>query len=135
LEGGEPSVLVEADAKGVASYELYLPYRSGAEVATVFEIYEPIAGFDALVWRVVRPALVVPVALFCVMLGFLAWLVARGQSDIDKRTAAITSLRQRIERLVSRHAVAAMRQAGPDARPEAIAVTLLYSDVRGFTAF
>lgn len=135
LERGEPSVLVEADAKGAATYELYLPYRSGTEIATVFEIYEPIAGFDSLVWRVVRPALVVPLALFCLMLGFLAWLVARGQADINTRTAAITALRQRIERLVSRHAVAAMHHGDRDARPEAIEVTLLYSDVRGFTAY
>ena len=111
LERGEPSVLVEADATGAASYELYLPYRSGTEIAMVFEIYEPIAGFDALLWRVVRPALVVPLALFCVMLGFLAWLVGRGQADIDIRTAAIIALRQRIERLVSRRAASAMRSA------------------------
>ena len=132
----QSSVSVEQDAQGAAYYELYLPYKSGDAIAVVFELYEPIAAFDALLWRVVRPALIVPLALFCVMIAFLAWLVGRGQTEIDKRTAAITSLRQRIERLVSRHAAAAMRNVETDAlRPETIDVTLLYSDVRGFTAY
>ncbi len=136
LERGEASVLVEEDAKGAASYELYLPFRSGTEIAAVFEIYEPIAGFDALRWRVMRPALAVPLALFCVMLGFLAWLVGRGQADIDTRSSAIIALRQRIERLVSRRAASAMRSADADiAATEMLDLTLFYSDVRGFTAY
>lgn len=133
---GRPSVLVEQDVKGSTFYELYLPYRFDGNVAVVFELYEPIANFDALLWRVVRPALIVPLALFCLMLGLLAWLVGRGQADIDARTGAIVSLRQRIERLVSRRAVAAMRSADTAGeRTELIDVTLLYSDVRGFTPF
>ena len=112
-----------------------MPLSSGAEVAAVFELYEPIAGFDALLWRVVRPALVVPLALFCLMLGFLAWLVWRGQADIDTRTAAIIRIApaHRAAGLASRRG--AMRAPMRPARTEAIDVTLLYSDVRGFTAF
>ena len=45
LERGANSVSVEADNQGNASYELYIPYRAnGGPIATVFELYEPIAG-------------------------------------------------------------------------------------------
>src|SRR6188768_51375 len=58
LERGVNSVSIEADNRGNANYELYVPYRAdGVRVAAVFELYEPIAGFDALLWKVVRPVL------------------------------------------------------------------------------
>jgi class 3 adenylate cyclase len=133
---GTASVLVEHDAQGGAFYELYLPYRSNGRIAAVFELYEPISGFDALLWKAVRPVLIIPVCLFVLMLAGLAWLVGRAQTDINLRTSVITSLRQRIERLVSHRAVAAMRAEDAERkRAEALDVTLYYSDVRGFTAF
>lgn len=137
LERGVSSVSVEADNQGNATYELYIPYRAdGGGVATVFELYEPIAGFDALVWKVVRPVLVIPLSLFAVMLASLAWLVARAQTDINRHTSLIVSLRQRLERLVSHRAAVAMRTGEAEhGQAQAIEVTLLYSDVRGFTSF
>ena len=130
---GKPSVLVENDEDGGAFYELYLPYRDGGDVVAVFEIYQPMAGVDALLWKVVRPALVIPLVLFALMLAALSWLVARAQRDIDRRTSLIVALRQRLERLVSHQAVAAMQgEAGSEGA--LLDVTLLYSDVRGFTA-
>ena len=137
LERGTNSVSVEGDSQGNASYELYIPYRAnGGPIATVFELYEPIAGFDALLWKVVRPVLVIPLSLFGVMLASLAWLVARAQADINQRTSLIISLRQRLERLVSQRAATAMRTGEAEhGQAEAIEVTLLYSDVRGFTSF
>ena len=130
---GEPSVLVENDEEGDAFYELYLPYRADGEVVAVFEIYQTMAGVDALLWKVVRPALVIPLVLFAVMLAALSWLVARAQRDIDRRTSLIVALRQRLERLVSHQAVAAM-QDETGSEGALLDVTLLYSDVRGFTA-
>ncbi len=130
---GEPSVLVENDEGGSAFYELYLPYRVDGTVVAVFEIYQPIDGVDALLWKVVRPALVIPLVLFAVMLAGLSWIVGRAQRDIDRRTGLIVALRQRLERLVSHQAVAAM-QGESAAEGARLDVTLLYSDVRGFTA-
>jgi hypothetical protein len=81
------SVTVETDGDGNNSYELYIPYRQdGGHVVAVFELYEPIAGFEALLWRIVRPVLVIPIALFGAMLAALTWLVWRAQADIDRRT-------------------------------------------------
>jgi adenylate cyclase len=131
---GLPSVMVENDAQGDAFYELYIPYRHQGHIAAVFELYEPISGFDALLWKVVRPVLIVPVILFLAMLAALTWLVIRAQSDINRRTGVILSLSNRLERLVSRKAVAAMRSDDPKPA-EALDVTLFYSDVRGFTGF
>lgn len=137
LERGANSVSVEADNEGNATYEIYIPYRAdGARIATVFELYEPIAGFDALVWKVVRPVLFIPLSLFAVLLASLAWLVARAQTDINQHASLIVSLRQRLERLVSHRAAVAMRTGeAKHGQAQAIEVTLLYSDVRGFTSF
>ena len=130
---GEPSVLVENDEDGGAFYELYLPYRVDGAVVAVFEIYQPIARVDAMLWKVARPALVIPLVLFAVMLAALGWLVGRAQRDIDRRTGTIVALRRRLERLVSHQAVAAMQGEG-GGEAAMLEVTLLYSDVRGFTA-
>ena len=121
---------------GKRFHELYIPYRSDGRVAAVFELYEPAARFDALVWKVVRPVLIIPLALFLITLSTLAWLVSRAQADIDLRNNLIMSLRQRLESLVSSRAVAAMRLGATNhMKPEKLRVTLLYSDVRGFSGF
>ena len=60
----------------------------------------------------------------------------RAQADINQRTSLIISLRQRLERLVSHRAAIAMRTGEAEhGQAQAIEVTLLYSDVRGFTSF
>ena len=133
---GEASLLEESDSVGEPFHELYIPYRSDGRVAAVFELYEPAARFDALVWKVVRPVLIIPLALFLITLSTLAWLVSRAQADIDLRNNLIMSLRQRLESLVSSRAVAAMRLGATNhMKPEKLRVTLLYSDVRGFSGF
>jgi class 3 adenylate cyclase len=135
FERGASSVAVETDGNGNNSYELYIPYRAGeARVVAVFELYEPISGFDALLWKVVRPVLVIPVGLFALTLAALTWLVWRAQADIDRRTGIIVALRRRLERLVSHSAVAAMR-AGEQPQAKKLEAALVYSDVRGFTSF
>jgi class 3 adenylate cyclase len=88
------------------------------------------------VWKVLRPVLIIPLALFVITLSALSWLVSRAQADIDLRNNLVTSLRQRLERLVSARAVAAMRLgAANPVKPEKLSLTLLYSDVRGFSGF
>jgi class 3 adenylate cyclase len=135
LAPGVASVQVERDAQGGAFYELYLPYRTDGRVAAVFELYEPLSGFDALVWKVIRPALIIPLVLLAIMVALLTWLVARAQTDINLRTNLIISLRQRVERLISHRAVAAMHAEDAEHRPaEALEATLFFSDVRGFTS-
>lgn len=136
LERDTASVLVERDAEGGAFYELYLPYHSGGHIVAVFELYEPIAGFDSLVWKVTRPVVIIPVSLFTILIGTLAWLVARAQADISHRTDLIVSLRENLERLVSHRAVTAMRaEETKRFQAENLDVTLFYSDVRNFTGF
>ena len=95
---GEASLLEESDSVGEPFHELYIPYRSDGRVAVVFELYEPAARFDALVWKIVRPVLIIPLALFLITLSTLAWLVSRAQADIDLRNNLIMSLRQRLEK-------------------------------------
>lgn len=130
------SVLVEGDAHGGAFYELYLPYHSGGHIVAVFELYEPISGFDSLVWKVIRPVVIIPVSLFGILAVVLAWLVARAQADISLRTDLIVTLRRRLERLVSHRAVSAMRsEEAEQPRAEMLDVSLFYSDVRGFTGY
>jgi adenylate cyclase len=125
---GTASVLVERDAQGGAFYELYLPYRSDGRIAAVFELYEPISGFNALLWKVIRPVLIIPLSLFVIMLAALAWLVGRAQGDINRRTNLIISLRRRVERLVSHRAVDAMHSEDAEYKhAEALEVTLFYS--------
>jgi class 3 adenylate cyclase len=129
-------MLEERDSVGEAFHELYIPYRSDGRVAAAFELYEPAAKFDALVWKVVRPVLIIPLTLFVITLSALAWLVSRAQADIDLRNTLVMSLRQRLESLVSARAVAAMHLSAADhMKPEKLNVTLLYSDVRGFSGF
>lgn len=136
LEFDTASVLVERDAEGGAFYELYLPYRSGGRIVAVFELYEPIAGFDLLVWKVIRPVVFVPLSLFAILIVALTWLVGRAQLDIGRRTDLIVSLRQRLEQLVSHRAVKAMRaEEGEPVQAEMLEATLFYSDVRDFTGF
>jgi adenylate cyclase len=136
LELETASVLVERDAEGGAFYELYLPYHSEGHIVAVFELYEPIAGFDSLVWKVIRPVIVIPVPLFAILMAALTWLVGRAQDDISLRTELIMSLRQRLERLVSHRAVTAMRaDEGKQFRAETLEAALFYADLRGFTSF
>jgi class 3 adenylate cyclase len=130
------SVAVESDSQGNNAHELYIPYEvEGSQVGAVFELYEPIARFDTMLWRVVRPVLVIPAVVLSLMLFGLTWLVWRARSDIDWRSRTISALRQRLERLVSQRAAAAMRSGETQPGAEMVEVALLYSDVRGFTHF
>ena len=121
-----------------AAYELYIPlFGGGDRLRAVIELYEPIGYLDAILARAVATPVAVPGALLTLLAIVLWRLVARAQSDIDARTDAIVSLRRKLETFVSAGAIAAARAAGRtgEIASRRMRCTLLYSDVRSFTAF
>jgi len=124
--------------KGANYYELYAPLLDEkGNLLAVFEIYESKVFLDKLLLNSMIPALAVPTVLFCVLLVWLWRLMVRAQKDIDRRTSVLASLRQRLERFVSTHAVDAALDANDSGEvipPERVATTLLYSDIRQFTS-
>jgi len=137
LAGGQPAAVSHEEPDGTQVYELYVPFRENGRLRAVFELYEPLAGLDAILLRAGRLPALVTAALLAALVAALVILIHWAQRDIDRRTATIVSLRRRIERLVSRQAVAAMSGVGQDDRvpTKRLVATLLYTDARGFTAF
>ena len=125
------------DPDGTDFYELYVPFFQDGRLAAVFELYEPIDYLDGLLLGAIGPAAVAPAGLLSLLVIVLFQLVRRAQRDIDWRTLRIADLTKRVERLVSRRAVQAMRGAGSGDHPEPRLVdcTLFFSDIRGFTVF
>ena len=134
---GKPEVKSISLADGSEQYEMYLPFRSSPTAPLlVFELYEPISYLDEiLIKNSVLPALI-PTALFTLLIA-LSWRhINRAQADIDRRTHALTALRQQFETLVSDSAVMALKGTGNAGIPsEKVYCTLLYSDIRDFTGF
>lgn len=138
LSEGEPALRLERQASGSASYELYVPFRdSDGQMRAVFELYEPVSYLNSLLLRAALPVVLVPGSMLLILAGALSLLVVRAQQDIDRRTQAIDNLRRRLESFLSRRATDAIRdEPEPGAmRAEMVECTLLFSDVRGFTAF
>lgn len=138
IERAGPSAVARVEPDGTAVYELYVPLLDGAgRVQAVFELYEPIDHLDEILARATAVPLVVPGVLLVILVATLWQLVRRAQGDIDARTAAMISLRERIESFVSARARHAARGSGeggaiPSRR---LSLGLLYSDVRAFTSF
>jgi class 3 adenylate cyclase len=120
-------------------YELYVPVLADAagRPRAVFELYEPIAYLDRVLVKGVVPAVVVPGVFLAVLVLALGHLVGRAQADIDVRTDTINRLRRRLESFVSSSAVRAAREAGREGEiaSRRVVLTMLYSDVRGYTGF
>jgi len=138
LSDGEAVLRWERQGASSAYYELYVPFRdSDGRKRAVFELYEPVAFLDSLLFRAALPVVLVPGSMLLILAGALSLLVVRAQDDIDERTRTIDSLRQRLESFVSRRATDAIRaEHDPRAmRAELVECALLFSDVRGFTAF
>ena len=137
LGGGGPAAVSHTESDGTEVYELYVPFREDGRLRAVFELYEPLSGLDGILLKAGRLPALVTAALLAALVAALVTLIHRAQNEIDHRTATIVSLRHRIERLVSRQAVAAMTELGPDDRvpTRRLVATLLYSDARGFTTF
>lgn len=138
LVEGEPALRLDRQPDGTELYELYVPYvDADGHVRAVFELYEPVTYLDGVLLRAAIPVVGVPGLMLLALVVALAMLVGRAQADIDRRTALIDSLRQRLERFVSRRAIDAIRgEADVAAMPaETLQCTLLFSDIRGFTRY
>lgn len=122
---------------GSRVYELYVPLIApDGTFGAVMELYEPTEYLDRTVAGEIWPPVALSIALFAALFGALFFIVRRGQADIAARTLALTELRRRLERLVSASAVGAVHEArGGPLASERVQVTLLYADVRGFTAY
>ncbi len=135
---GTGSAVEHVESDGTLVYELYVPLLdANGKVHVVFELYEPIDRLNSILARAAVAPVVVPGALMLMLLLGLWHLVGRAQAEIDERTAAMRTLRQRIETFVS----ASAKDAAHGASPEGVIVSrrlslcLLYSDVRSFTSF
>jgi adenylate cyclase len=131
---GKP-VLVRITENGQPLYEIYVPVTDAAgDIAAVFELYEPVAYLDALLLRAGGIAAVAPAAGLVLLLVGLGLLVARGQREIDSRSAALDETRRKLESFVSASAVDAARGGG-DIPSRRVRLTLFYSDARDFTGY
>ncbi len=138
IEQARSSAVAVTEPDGAELYELYVPLIGpDGKVQAVFELYEPIDRLNAILARAARMPVIVPGVLMAALVLALWHLVRRAQGDIDARTDALNTLRRRLETFMSASAQAAARGTGPDeAIPSRkVALTLLYSDVRGFTGY
>lgn len=137
IERAAPSAVARVEPDGTAVYELYVPlFDSSGRIQAVFELYEPFGHLNAILVRATAAPLVVPGILFVLLIAAMWQLVRRAQADIDARTAAMTSLRERVESFVSSGARSAARGSrdGGGIRSQRLSLALLYSDVRSFTS-
>jgi adenylate cyclase len=137
-ELGTSSVVHRIDADGSALYELYVLVATPDGAPVVFELYEPVDHLNTLLWRAGAAAAGVPSVILLALTLAMARLVVLAQRDIDGRAALVADLRARLERLLSGAASQAVRRAvssGGGIRSTRTRCTLLYADVRDFTAF
>jgi len=133
---GHPGANEHLEIDGSRVMELYVPYLQDGRPRAIFELYEPVAELKGILAEVGLPVVAIPIALLALLIASLAVIVNRAQADIDRRTARIVSLTRRIESLVSRRAVSAVeRDEGGGLATEKLDMTLLFSDVRGFTSY
>ncbi len=135
IQDGTARAIPETAPDGSRLYELYVPYRRGDRVAAVLELYEPVGFLDGILFRSGIAATIAPAALLVLLVVVLLLLVRRAQADIDRRTGLVVALRQRLESLVSRGAVRAVRAEADAVAPQRIECTLMFTDVRSFTEF
>ena len=138
LQNREPEIETKSVPGEGDFYELYIPLLADdGQIQLVFELYEPAAYLNKVLFRTSLPVILIPALLLLLLVISLSLLVSRAQRDIDARTRTINDLRKRLESLVSRRAVAAMRVAGELNRIPSVKedCTLFFSDIRGFTSF
>ncbi|MBF0357168.1 MAG: adenylate/guanylate cyclase domain-containing protein [Magnetococcales bacterium] len=122
---------------GEQLYELYVPLYVDGKIKTIFELYEPVSYLDAILVQSSRHVIIYPGILFLILIASLYAIVSQSQKNIDNRTETINRLRHRLESLVSRSAVKAVRRSehGGEIPSELVENSLLYSDIRSFTSF
>lgn len=133
----KPAVVATTDENGADLYELYVPvFDDARNLVSIFEMYEHTDQLNTLVMRAALTAAVPPGLMLAVLIGGLAWLVGRAQTDINERTRALTDMKARLETLVSASAIEAARTGQGEALPgRKQSETIFYSDVRDFSGF
>lgn len=137
LETGAPQILLQ-DSGALPLYEIYVLLRNALGTPhLVFEVYEPVDYLNGLMWSHLVKLAILPLILGPLLIVLLWRMVSRAQKDIDQRTQALTGVKNRLARLVSRTAVGAARQSleAGEMASQVIDATLYYSDVRSFTGF
>jgi len=135
LDSGKGAIISKTVAQNQEVYELYVPLiGEDGKTKLVFELYEPIQYLNAVLIRNAIAPVAIPTLLLVVLIGLGYKLSSRAQRDIDRRTDQINALRERLESLVSRDAVDAVRNAeGRTIASRRKEETLFYSDIRDFT--
>ncbi len=134
---GERSAVRKVLTDGTELYELYVRLDgTAAQPPVVLELYEPTSHLDRLIAEAAAPVALAAALLLALIAWGLSRLVGHAQADIDARTALLAKLKSRLAGLVSARAVTAAREALASGQmaSERVDLTLLYSDVRGFTA-
>lgn len=131
----------EEDPDGRRFIEVYVPVHAAntSEVVGVLEIYEDVSRFEAIVVEALKEALVVPTLIFMVFNLMLLVLVFKADRVISANTTFLISVRQQMEKYISRSATEAIYHAVSDEKElfkgEAKEVVIFFSDIRGFTSF
>jgi adenylate cyclase len=132
------TVVHKTASDGTALYELYVLVTVPDGAPAIFELYEPVAHLDALLWRVGIAAGSAPTVILIGLMLAMIRLVMLAQRNINDRAALVTELRARLERLVSGAASQAVYYAvriGGSIPSSRTHCTILYSDIRDFTSF
>lgn len=138
LANANLEIVTEIEPDGTRLYELYVPvFDDAGHVRAVFELYEPVSYLDTILLQAALPTFAVPAVLLIALVLALNALVNRAQSDIDQRTLALKTLRERLSSFVSKTATDAARSAGTSGTIESrkVETTLYYSDIRDFTSY
>ena len=138
MNEGDRSAVYKPQPDGLPLYELYVRLSDASgESPLVFELYEPAKELNKLLFIAAAPVAI----LVAIMLLFITWglsrLVGRAQGDINKRTEMLSEVRSKLEGFVSSRAVTAAHESlgSGEITSERVTVTLLYSDIRGFTSY
>jgi adenylate cyclase len=137
ISAGLPSVVNHREADGTKVYEMYVPVFDQGQMSAIFELYEHKDGnFRAMTNGILLPVAAALAALLGLFLMLFIPVVSHAQKEIDTRTLEIGKIRKRLENLLSRKAVTAMKHNEGDVGASSrITMTLLYSDIRGFTKY
>ena len=133
---GERMLVAKTLEDGTDLYELYIRVPNNS-AQTVMELYEPVGYLNRLVMRVLILAILVPVVILLILGAIMSRLVVFAQKDINYRTKLIAEFRMRLESLVSDEAVSTIRSSSGQDKitSRRTQVTILFSDIRGFTDF
>jgi len=138
MTSGHRSAILKPLPDGSSLYELYvrLPDADGAP-PVVFELYEPATELNRLLFIAAAPVALVAAVMLLVITWGLSRLVSKAQGEINARTEMLTEVRAKLEGFVSSRAVTAAHDSigSGEIVSERVELTLLYSDIRGFTAY